>query len=209
MELTKYKACICGGLAENTMDNILVIRSNRKTLAIQINSDLTVTVRAPMYTSQRDIERILKEKEVWIQKHIEQMREQEAKRKERQGENGEHEYLSREEIQKLAEKALEYIPKRVSYFAKQIGVTYGRITIRNQKTRWGSCSSKGNLNFNCLVMLTPLEVIDYVVVHELCHRKEMNHSKAFWAEVEKVLPNYKEQVKWLKENGGQIIGRMK
>ena len=129
MELTKYKACICGGLAENTMDNILVIRSNRKTLAIQINSDLTVTVRAPMYTSQRDIERILKEKEVWIQKHIEQMREQEAKRKEMQGENGEHEYLSREEIQKLAEKALEYISKRVSYFAKQIGVTYGRITI--------------------------------------------------------------------------------
>ena len=179
MELTKYKACICGGLAENTMDNILVIRSNRKTLAIQINSDLTVTVRAPMYTSQRDIERILKEKEVWIQKHIEQMREQEAKRKEMQGENGEHEYLSREEIQKLAEKALKYIPKRVSYFAKQIGVTYGRITIRNQKTRWGSCSSKGNLNFNCLVMLTPLEVIDYVVVHELCHRKEMNHSGVF------------------------------
>ena len=209
MELTKYKACIYGGLAENTMDNILVILSNRKTLAIQINSDLTVTVRAPMYTSQRDIERILKEKEVWIQKHIEQMREQEAKRKEMQGENGEHEYLSRKEIQKLAEKALEYIPKRVSYFAKQIGVTYGRITIRNQKTRWGSCSSKGNLNFNCLVILTPLEVIDYVVVHELCHRKEMNHSKAFWAEVEKVLPNYKEQVKWLKENGGQIIGRMK
>ena len=58
-------------------------------------------------------------------------------------------------------------------------------------------------------MLTPPEVIDYVVVHELCHRKEMNHSEAFWAEVEKILPYYKEQVKWLKENGGQIIGRMK
>lgn len=215
MELTKYKACIYGGLVENTMDNILVIRSNRKTLAIQINSDLTVTVRAPMYTSQRDIERILKEKEVWIQKHIEQMREQEAKRKEMQGENGEHdesiehEYLTNEEIKKLADKALQHIPKRVSYYAKQIGVTYGRITIRNQKTRWGSCSSKGNLNFNCLLMLTSPEVIDYVVVHELCHRKEMNHSGAFWAEVEKVLPDYKEQVKWLKENGAQIIGRMK
>ena len=214
MELTKYKACIYGGLAENTMDNILVIRSNRKTLAIQINSDLTVTVRAPMYTSQRDIERILKEKEVWIQKHIEQMREQEAKRKEMQGENGEHdesiehEYLSGEEIQKLAEKALEYIPKLVSYFAKQIGVTYGRITIRNQKTRWGSCSGKGNLNFNCLLMLMPPEVIDYVVVHELCHRKKMNHSKAFWKEVEKILPNYKESVGWLKKEGGGIIRRM-
>ncbi len=198
--------------------NITIIRSNRKTLAIQINPDLSVTVRAPIYASQRDIERILKEKEGWIQKHIEKIREQEAKRKETQGEYGkrgeqgesvEREYLSREEIQKLAEKALEYIPKRVSYFAKQIGVTYGRITIRNQKTRWGSCSSKGNLNFNCLLMLTPPEVIDYVVVHELCHRKEMNHSKAFWAEVENVLPDYKKQVKWLKENGGRIIGRMK
>ena len=195
--------------------NVKIIRSNRKTLAIQINPDLSVTVRAPIYASQREIERILKEKEGWIQKHIEKIREQEAKRKEMYGEKGEYgksaerEYLSNEEIHKLAEKALEYIPKRVSYFAKQIGVTYGKITIRNQKTRWGSCSSKGNLNFNCLLMLTPPEVIDYVVVHELCHRKEMNHSGAFWAEVEKILPDYKEQVKWLKENGGKIIGRMK
>lgn len=195
--------------------NVKIIRSNRKTLAIQINPDLSVTVRAPIYASQREIGRILKEKEGWIQKHIEKIREQEAKRKEMYGEKGEYgksaerEYLSNEEIHKLAEKALEYIPKRVSYFAKQIGVTYGKITIRNQKTRWGSCSSKGNLNFNCLLMLTPPEVIDYVVVHELCHRREMNHSGAFWAEVEKVLPDYKEQVKWLKENGGKIIGRMK
>ncbi len=195
--------------------NITIIRSNRKTLAIQINPDLSVTVRAPIYASQREIERILKEKEGWIQKHIEKIREQEAKRKEMYGEKGEsgesveRDYLSNEEIQELALKALEYIPKRVSYFAKQIGIAYGKITIRNQKTRWGSCSSKGNLNFNCLLMLTPPKVIDYVIVHELCHRKEMNHSKAFWAEIEKVLPDYKEQMKWLKENGGRIIERMK
>ena len=189
--------------------NVKIIRSNRKTLAIQINPDLSVTVRAPMYAPQSDIERILRDKEGWIQKHIEKIREQEAKRKETQGESVESEYLTNEEIKKLADKALQHIPKRVSYYAKQIGVTYGKITIRNQKTRWGSCSSKGNLNFNCLLMLTPPEVIDYVVVHELCHRKEMNHSEAFWAEVEKVIPDYKEQVKWLKENGGQIIGRMK
>ena len=189
--------------------NVKIIRSNRKTLAIQINPDLSVTVRAPMYAPQSDIERILREKESWIQKHIEKIREQEAKKKETQGESVEREYLTNEEIKKLADKALQHIPKRVSYYAKQIGVTYGKITIRNQKTRWGSCSSKGNLNFNCLLMLTPPEVIDYVVVHELCHRKEMNHSEAFWAEVEKILPYYKEQVKWLKENGGQIIGRMK
>ena len=189
--------------------NVKIIRSNRKTLAIQINPDLSVTVRAPMYAPQSDIERILRDKEGWIQKHIEKIREQEEKKKETQGESVESEYLTNEEIKKLADKALQHIPKRVSYYAKQIGVTYGKITIRNQKTRWGSCSSKGNLNFNCLLMLTPPEVIDYVVVHELCHRKEMNHSVAFWAEVEKVIPDYKEQVKWLKENGGQIIGRMK
>ena len=189
--------------------NVKIIRSNRKTLAIQINPDLSVTVRAPMYVPQSDIERILREKEGWIQKHIEKIREQEAKKKETQGESVESDYLTNEEIKKLADKALQHIPKRVSYYAKQIGVTYGKITIRNQKTRWGSCSSKGNFNFNCLLMLTPPEVIDYVVVHELCHRKEMNHSVAFWAEVEKVIPNYKEQVKWLKENGGKIIGRMK
>ena len=189
--------------------NVKIIRSNRKTLAIQINPDLSVTVRAPMYAPQSDIERILREKEGWIQKHIEKIREQEEKKKETQGESVESEYLTNEEIKKLADKALQHIPKRVSYYAKQIGVTYGKLTIRNQKTRWGSCSSKGNLNFNCLLMLTPPEVIDYVVVHELCHRKEMNHSVAFWAEVEKVIPDYKEQVKWLKENGGQIIGRMK
>ena len=195
--------------------NVKIIRSNRKTLAIQINPDLSVTVRAPMYAPQSDIERILREKEGWIQKHIEKIRDMEEKRKKTQGEKGEYgesvesEYLTNEEIKKLADKALQHIPKRVSYFAKQIGVTYGKITIRNQKTRWGSCSSKGNLNFNCLLMLTPPEVIDYVVVHELCHRKEMNHSGAFWVEVEKVLLDYKEQVKWLKENGGKIIGRMK
>lgn len=189
--------------------NVKIIRSNRKTLAIQINPDLSVTVRAPMYAPQSDIERILIEKESWIQKHIEKIREQEAKKKEIQGESVESEYLTNEEIKKLADKALQHIPKRVSYYAKQIGVTYGKITIRNQKTRWGSCSGKGNLNFNCLLMLTPPEVIDYVIVHELCHRKEMNHSGAFRAEVEKVIPDYKEQVKWLKENGGQIIGRMK
>lgn len=83
-------------------------------------------------------------------------------------------------------------PSRVEHFAQIIDVTYGRITIRHQKTRWGSCSSSGNLNFNCALMNTTPEIIDYVVVHELCHRKQMNHSALFWAEVEKVLPNYKE-----------------
>ena len=179
---------------------VTVIRSNRKTVAIQVNSDRSVTVRAPRSASEKDIEEILKKKEAWISKHIEKIK----KTKERL-EAESTEKLTREKVIALAEEALKVIPERVEYFAKVIGVTYGKITIRNQKTRWGSCSSKGNLNFNCLLMLAPPEVLDYVVVHELCHRKQMNHSKAFWLEVEKVLPNYKEVRKWLKEEGSQMI----
>lgn len=179
---------------------VTVIRSNRKTVAIQVNSDLSVTVRAPYSASEKDIEEILKKKEAWISRHIEKIK----KTKER-FEAEPTEKLTREKVIALAEEALKVIPARVEYFAKVIGVTYGKITIRNQKTRWGSCSSKGNLNFNCLLMLAPPEVLDYVVVHELCHRKQMNHSKAFWLEVEKVLPNYKEVRKWLKEEGSQMI----
>ena len=179
---------------------VTVIRSNRKTVAIQVNSDLSVTVRAPRSASEKDIEEILKKKEAWISKHIEKIK----KTKER-FEAEPTEKLTREKVIALAEEALKVIPARVEYFARVIGVTYGKITIRNQKTRWGSCSSKGNLNFNCLLMLAPPEVLDYVVVHELCHRKQMNHSKAFWSEVEKVLPDYKEARKWLKEEGSQMI----
>ena len=184
--------------------DITVIRSNRKTVAIQVNADLTVTVRVPRYTSRKDIERIIREKEPWIQRHIEQI-----KTKQEVYEAMETSYLTDEEIRELADKARKYIPERVAYFAGRMGVSYGRITIRNQKTRWGSCSSKGNLNFNCLLMLTPAEIIDYVVVHELCHRKEMNHSKAFWSEVEKVLPDYREFVRGLKEECSQIMWRQR
>ena len=112
------------------------------------------------------------------------------------------------QLQALASQARQTVPERVAYFAPLVGVTYGRITIRSQHTLWGSCSGKGNLNFNCLLMLTPPEVLDYVVVHELCHRKEMNHSARFWAEVEHVLPDYEIRRKWLRENGTALISRL-
>ena len=118
------------------------------------------------------------------------------------------EKLSMTEIHKLADLALKVISVKVKHYAGLMNVQYGRITIRNQKTRWGSCSSKGNLNFNCLLMLAPDEVVDYVVIHELCHLIEMNHSKAFWKQVEQVMLDYKKHRKWLKDHGNEIMERM-
>ena len=178
-----------------------IVRSNRKTVGIQIRSDGRVVVRAPMKLPEAELEEIIRKREDWIRKHVAKMREREAAQPP-------VELLTMEEIRALASQAVQVIPQRVAYYAPLIGVTYGRITIRNQRSRWGSCSSKGNLNFNCLLMLTPPEVLDSVVVHELCHRKEMNHSKQFYAEVLRVFPDYWKWDKWLKENGGRLMRRM-
>ncbi len=184
--------------------DIKLIKSKRKSIAIQIDEDLNIIVRAPLHLKNSDIEKFVEKKSGWIEKNLNSMRERLESIKAEPEEK-----LSMAELNKLADKALELIPRRAEYFARLIGVQYGSITIRNQKTRWGSCSGKGNLSFNCLLMLTPPKIIDYVVVHELCHRKEMNHSKAFWAEVAKIMPDYKERVKWLKDNGSRIIRRIK
>ena len=179
---------------------IELIRSARKTLSIEITADAKVIVRAPKRLPVSEINRFLGEKSDWIDKHIIRMKE-----RQKESENSSAQPLSPQDIRLLATRARRIIPSRVRFYAQQMGVTYNGITIRMQKTRWGSCSSKGNLNFNCLLMRTPDEIIDYVVVHELCHLKEMNHSARFWAEVEKVLPDYKERRKWLKDHESEIM----
>lgn len=181
--------------------DIEIKRSNRKTMSIEVTKEASLLVRAPYWISLSEIHNFVQEKSDWIEKHVQKVRERQAmKTKE--------DFFTPEQLQELAMQAWEQIPERVQYFAQKINVSYGRITIRNQRTRWGSCSSKGNLNFNCLLMLTPREVQDYVIVHELCHRKEMNHSKQFWQEVENILPDYKEWRKWLKDKGGELISRI-
>ncbi len=182
--------------------HIEIIRSGRKTVAIEIRRDMRIILRVPKNMNKKEIDRFLSERGEWIKKHL-------AKMEERSRELENIERFTDEDIRELAERALEVIPAKTAELAKQVGVNYGKITIRNQKTRWGSCSGAGNLNFNCLLMLCPPEVIDYVIIHELCHRKEMNHSKQFWVEVEKSCPDYKIQRKWLKENGSELIARMK
>lgn len=183
--------------------DIRIIRSRRKTIAIQIDENLRITVRAPLRVPDAAIQKFIEERSEWIERNLEKMKERrEELLTEQAGQ------LTLKELRALAEEAAAYIPGRVSFYAREIGVNYGRITIRNQKSRWGSCSSEGNLNFNCLLMLAPPEIIDYVVVHELCHRLEMNHSPCFWAEVERILPDYKKRRKWLKDNGQRIMRRM-
>ena len=177
-----------------------VIRSNRKSMAVEIKLNKLI-IRAPMQATNEDINAFMLKHKVWIEKHL-------AKAQAQQQAAASVKKLTVDEIRKLADKAVEIIPDRVKYYAPLVGVTYGRITIRNQRSKWGSCSSKGNLNFNCMLMLAPPEVIDSVVVHELCHRKEMNHSERFYAEVLKVFPEYWQWDKWLKENGKILMALM-
>lgn len=181
------------------MTEFELIRSSRRTIAVEIKGG-KVIVRAPLRMSKVEIEKFISSKADWIKRHLEVSRQRQIVPKES---------FTPEQIQHLADAALQDIPQRVRKYAAIIGVTVGRITIRNQKTRWGSCSSKGNLNFNCLLMLCPEEIRDYVVVHELCHRKELNHSTRFWNEVARVMPDYAQRRKWLKENGGSLIARLK
>lgn len=178
-----------------------VIKSKRKTYAISIDEEGSVIFRVSLHTSERQIMEIAEEKEHWIITHYLKVIEKKNSRP--------HSDLSA--VQKTAlekrykDAARDYIPKRVAYFQTMTGGNYTRITIRDQKTRWGSCSSNGTLSFNWRLMLAPPAILDYVVVHELCHLTHMNHSSAFWATVESVYPDYRTARKWLKEHGHELV----
>lgn len=171
-----------------------LIRSTRKTVALMINEDGTVIVRAPNRMAKREIESFVRRHRLWIENHQRELAEARQKKK----------VLTEQERQQGIEDAKTRIPRRAAYYAGRMGVSYGRITIREQKTRWGSCSNKGNLNFNWKLALMPPEILDYVVVHELAHRREMNHSPRFWAEVEAILPDYRERRQKLREYGSRL-----
>lgn len=169
----------------NDIPDYRIIKTRRKTIGLEISPDLQITVRAPYHISDVRIREFVESKQTWILKHLAIMQDRQAHDPIPAG------VISDKELRHMTKEARIIIPERVKYFAKIIGVTYGQITIRHQKTRWGSCSSSGNLNFNCMLMATSPELIDYVVVHELCHRKQMNHSPLFWKEVEEILPDYR------------------
>ena len=178
-----------------------IIRSQRKTLSIEIR-EAELLVRAPLKTPDAVIERFVEQHRAWIEKQL-------ALSKTRLARADAEPPLSASDLHALAERAKRVIPERVAHFAELIGVDYGRITIRKQRSKWGSCTANGNLNFNCLLMLAPPAVVDCIVVHELCHRKQMNHSAAFYREVLRVFPEYHKWNLWIRQNGPTLMRRMK
>lgn len=178
-----------------------LIRSGRRTVGLSLDRDGNVTVRAPYLYPKAAIEAFLSENAGWIAKQRRKL----AAQKENAESSGP---ITAEELRRLAAALRSVLPEKLGRYAGLLGITYGKVTVRSQKTKWGSCSSKGNLNFNCLLMLAPEEVLDYVIVHELCHVRHMDHSREFWAEVASLDPRYKAHKKWLKDNGGALMRRM-
>ena len=165
-----------------------IIYSNRKTISITVKEG-RVIVRAPRGISQARIDSFVNKNLAWIEKRIEITKNQ-------------HDPIASmtdAQIKRLRELARTYLTAKTEECSKIMGLKFGRITITGAKTRFGSCSSKGNISYSYRLMLYPEAAIDYVVVHELAHLVEMNHSRRFYAIVEKVLPDYKERVKLLKK----------
>ncbi len=212
-----------------------LIRSpRRKTIALIIDRNGQLIVRAPAHTSYENIHRIVCEKSAWIQQKQHEMRVTPPVVRQKRFVNGEFFYYlgQRYPLQfskrvkppllfngsfSLAESAhigarqvfkewyreqcREVVTERAALHARRLNLHYHRIRITSAQTRWGSCSSKGNLNFSWRLVMAPLEVIDYIVVHELCHLKEPNHSKKYWHRVAMAMPDYRIHRKWLKDNG--------
>ena len=172
---------------------ISVIRSARKSLGLEVRDANTVLARIPTRVSDRELKAFVENHRSWILEKTEVMAEREEKRKSTPAPPPE--LLSKTDRMKIQLK----IGKRVRHYCEAMGVTVGYVTVKNQKTRWGSCSAKGNVNFNYQLAFLPEELLDYVVIHELAHRRHMDHSRAFWAEVEKYCPDYLERREELKE----------
>jgi predicted metal-dependent hydrolase len=164
-----------------------VIYSSRKTLALSI-VDCKLVVRAPYKTPKKKIEEVISKHRNWIDKHI---ATQQAK-------NDLTKNLTSLQIKKLKEDARAYFLPKVEYYSKIMGLKYGRITITSASKRFGSCNDKGNICFSYRLMLYPEVAREYVIVHELAHLKEMNHSDRFYSIVASVLPDYKARKRLLK-----------
>ncbi|MEA1940143.1 MAG: SprT family zinc-dependent metalloprotease [Candidatus Caldatribacteriota bacterium] len=211
-----------------------IIRSNRKTIALQVCDDTNLIVRAPFKVSEEIIDRVILKHINWIEKKKKEMQLRDMRFPKKKYVNGEgflylgnyyrlrlvenqevplnfengfilsKKYLSQAKdifIGWYKKKAYEKISERVEWYAQKRGLIYNKIKITSAQKRWGSCSCRNNLNFPWRLIMAPLPVVDYVIIHELVHFGEKNHSRRFWNKVKMLMPNYKEHQNWLKKNG--------
>lgn len=168
------------------------VRKHRKArkMKIAISCDGNCTVTLPWHIGMWNAEKFIQQNSKWVLEKIEKMK--------KIGNNNLLLRRDKKEYSKLKEYARDFITKKLDKLNEAYGFGYKKIIIRNQKTRWGSCSSKGNLNFNYKIIFLPEECADYIIVHELCHLKEFNHSQRFWSLVSRTIPEYKEIKKQIK-----------
>ena len=172
-----------------------VARTNRKSLSMKIRADNTIEVRAPLSMSDEEIFSFVDQHMEWIHNHLHDEPRELPPR------------LTKEELNRMGDEFAVILKERIPYYAEKLQVRPGQLTLRNQRSKWGSCSASGNLSFNIMLMLAPEDVRDYVIVHELCHLRHMNHSPEFWAEVARLMPDYQEKRRWLKEHGETIMAQ--
>ena len=184
------------------MVEIIVKRVKAKSFSIRITPDGKAELRVPLRASRRTVEDV-------IRRYRPKMEEMARKQQKATAEYGALPMLDEKALTTYAKQTRQLLNERLGSFAAQVGVTYNRVSVKRQVSRWGSCSGKGNLNFNCLLSLLPPDVADYVMVHELCHLKQLNHSPAFWAEVARVLPQYRQSERWLKRYGHILLGQLR
>ena len=176
--------CYCNG-----METYELIRSGRKTLALEITRDCRVVVRAPRRLSQARIDDFVASHAGWIARHLEQQRRRAALAPSAP---------TQAEIGALKEKARQVLPPKIAYYSEKMGLFPTGVRITSARTRYGSCSGKNSLCFSCLLMNCPDAAMDLVVVHELCHIQVKNHGPDFYALLEQVLPDWRERKKLLR-----------
>lgn len=171
------------------MHNIEIVRKPRRTLCLQIKRDGTILLLAPLGASGSQITEFIEKHKSWLDKHYKSVMEKRER----------FDRLDDDDIVRLRKSAKEFIPNRAEYYANLMGVRFEGIRITSAKTRFGSCSAKNSLSFSLYLMTYPERAVDYVIVHELAHVRHKNHSPAFYREIERILPDYKERVKLLKD----------
>lgn len=183
-------------LHKNKVEYTLKVSKRARRMRLAIYCDGGFVVTAPKNISNNIIEQFIVRKSQWILDKLEYFKSISGKINAKGAENDYANYK---------DQALALAEKRIEYFNKIYGFKFNRINIKNQKTRWGSCSRKGNLNFNYKIALLPEKLADYIIVHELCHLKEFNHSQKFWNLVAKAIPDYLKMRNELKSSGIKFI----